>query len=161
MADADHDRGRARLLTPPAVRPLPGESGQDLQEIGWPSFLNDQVNYSAIPAIRITGIDGFSPNAGSVILGRTENRTVSASVTRIMGAHTLKVGGEVRIGPFHYFQTAGSAVGAFRFDWRFTASNSFRPVGGHGFASFMLGTGFRGSLGTGTHVSAQQIYRAL
>ena len=140
---------------------FPGSLGQDLQDIGWPAFLNDQVNYSAIPAVRIPGINGFSPNAGSVILGRTENRALSGSVTKIMGAHTLKVGGELRIGPFHYFQTAGSAVGDFRFDRRFTASNPFRPQGGHGFASFMLGTGYTGSLGTGTHVSAQQIYQAL
>lgn len=140
---------------------FPGSFGIDLTAIGWPAFLNDQVTFRALPSIAIAGINGFSPNAGSVIQGRTEDRSFNASLTKITGRHTLKFGGEVRVGPFNYFQTAGSATGDFQFDRRFTANNPLGPLGGHGFASFMLGLPFTGSLGTRQHVSGQQIYRAV
>ena len=85
---------------------------------------------------------------------------MAASVTRIVGPHALKMGGEVRIGPFNYLQLAGGS-GTFAFDNRFTANNPFSPAGGYGYASYLLGTGASGAITTSQPISGQQIYRAL
>ena len=134
--------------------------GYDLTQINWPAFMNSQVSARFLPAVSVQGLTSFIANTGSLILGRTEDRNLAGSVTRIVGTHALKMGGELRIGPFNYLQLAGGS-GTFAFDNRFTANNPFTPAGGYGYASYLLGTGASGSITTSQPTSSQQIYRAL
>jgi hypothetical protein len=134
--------------------------GFDLTTLGWPSFMNEQVTARFLPAVTVQGLTSFSNNTGSFIEGRTEDRNLAGTLTHTRGAHTLKAGGEIRIGPFNYLQLAG-ATGNFSFTNVFTANNPFNPSGGAGFASFMLGTAVSASIPVAQPVSAQQIYRAL
>lgn len=134
--------------------------GFDLTSLGWPSFMNEQVTARFLPAVTVQGLTSFSNNTGSLIEGRTEDRNLGGTLTHIRGSHTLKTGGEIRIGPFNYIQTAG-ATGNFSFTNVFTANNPFSPAGGYGFASFMIGTAVSASIPVAQPVSAQQIYRAL
>ena len=134
--------------------------GYDLTQLGWPASMNNQVSARFLPAVSVQGLSSFIANTGSLILGRTEDRNLAGSLTRIVGTHTLKMGGELRIGPFNYLQLAGGS-GTFSFDNRFTANNPFSPAGGYGYASYLLGTGASGSITTSQPISGQQIYRAL
>jgi hypothetical protein len=133
--------------------------GFDLTQLGWPSFMNSQVSARFLPAVSVQGLSSFIANTGSLILGRTEDRGLAGSLTKIVGSHALKAGGELRIGPYNYLQLAGGS-GTFSFTNTFTANNPFSPAGGAGFASFLLGTGAGGNITTSQPVSAQQIYGA-
>ena len=133
--------------------------GFDLTKLGWPSFMNQQVSERFLPNVSVQGLSGGFPNIGSFISGRTEDRNVAGSLTRVRGSHTIKVGAELRIGPFNYKQLAGGS-GNFNFTNVFTANNPFAPTGGIGFATFLLGIPNTGTLPTTQPISGQQIYQA-
>lgn len=133
--------------------------GFDLTKLGWPAFMNQQVSERFLPNVSAQGLSGGFPNIGSFISGKTEDRNIAGSLTRVSGSHTLKFGAEVRTGPFNYKQLAGGS-GNFSFTNVFTANNPFAPTGGLGFASFLLGTPASGTLPTTQPISGLQIYRA-
>lgn len=137
-----------------------GSYGYDLTRLGWPAFMNQQVSERFMPNVAVQGIASGIPNIGSYISGRTEDRNLAGSLIRAAGAHTLKLGGELRIGPFNYKQLAGGS-GNFTFTPVFTANNPFAPSGGVAFASFLLGAPASGTLPTTHPIAGLQIYRAL
>jgi hypothetical protein len=64
--------------------------------------------------------------------------SANGTLSRLVGRHTLKFGADYRlIGIDTQSFTAGA--GDFRFDRLFTSANPLSPVGGNGFASFLLG----------------------
>jgi hypothetical protein len=132
--------------------------GYDTTQLGWPSFMNQELTTRFLPALTLTSVTSFIANTGSYIRERSEDRAVGGSFTRIFGAHTIKAGGDIRIGPYNYIQLAGGA-GTFAFDKTLTSSNPTSPVGGYDFATFMLGYPTSGSIPTANYVSAEQIYR--
>ncbi len=139
----------------------PESLGTDLTTFGWPAFLNRQVAFQHIPTPCVQGYtDVFCTNGtGSTIIARNDNQSFAASLTRIMGRHTLKFGGEARRLPHNYAQS-NNPSGFFNFNNLFTAINPFAPAGtGIGFASFMLGHGSDGNINTPTLVAGMQFYQ--
>src|SRR5262249_60559241 len=95
----------------------------------------------------------------STIIDRNDNQSYAASLTRIMGRHTLNFGGEARRLPHNYAQS-NNPSGFFNFNNLFTAVNPFAPAGtGIGFASFMLGYGADGNINTPALVAGMQRYQ--
>src|SRR5439155_2484616 len=133
--------------------------GYDLTQLEWPSYMNSQISARFLPTVSVQGLSSFIANTGSLIRSRTADRSLAGSLTRIVGSHALKFGGELHIGPYNYLQLAGGS-GTFNFTNTFTANNPFTPTGGAGFASYLLGTGASGNLATSVPTSGQQIYRA-
>ena len=60
----------------------------------------------------------------------------------------------------HNYAQSNTPSGIFSFNSNFTANDPFSPMGGWGFASFLLGTGTGGGINTPSLVAGQMIYRA-
>ena len=141
----------------------PASQGIDLSQFAWPDSLISQIpeNFRHIPTPCVESYSLFcAQGTGSTIIGRQENYSILPSMTMIRGRHTLKVGGDARRLTHNYGQS-NVPSGIFDFNANFTADDPFSPVGGAGFASFLLGTasGQRG-INTPGLVAAQMLYSA-
>ena len=142
---------------------LPTSLGVNLNStFGMPANLQNQVSFAVIPTPVVTGFSDVwtSQGPGSVIHQRNDSYSLYPSVTKIMGSHTLKIGGEVRRQITNYIQSnVGS--GLYNFDNLFTSMNPQISGGGGtgvGFASFMLGLGSSGSIVTPSPYSYRNYY---
>lgn len=140
----------------------PTSLGTDLTKYGFPASLNNQVSFQVIPTPVVQGFSDVwtSQGPGSAIHQRNDSYALYPSFTKIMGAHTLKAGGEVRRQITNYIQSnVGS--GLYNFDNLFTSKNPYLSGGGGtgvGFASFMLGLGSSGSVVTPSPYSYRNYY---
>ena len=113
-------------------------------------------------------INGFDTNgtfgsqgAGSVIIDRNDNDRAEATLTKIIGSHTIKLGAEYLRMTHNYGQT-NTPTGIFDFDPGFTAANANNTAGsGLGLATFLLGYPDGGSADSVALVAAEQLYPAL
>jgi hypothetical protein len=136
-------------------------AGYDLTQLGWPAALNNQVSFRVQPIPIVTGYNGvFGTNGtGSTIFARNDVYSIMPSMTKIMGTHTLKFGGEWRRLTHNYYQQ-NNPSGSFNFDALMTSVNPLAAAGtGNGFASFLLGMGSGGGLTHNNFVAGQMIYR--
>ena len=127
-----------------SYKSLPQSDGADLTKYGWPASLNSQVTYRQAPYPCVQNFSDFC----SAVTGVTANNTfsIAPSLTKIVGRHTLKLGGELRRLQFN-FGKSNQSSGVFNFDNLFTAVNPFAPAGtGYGFASYLLGYGAPGTI---------------
>jgi Carboxypeptidase regulatory-like domain len=101
----------------------------DIGFTGWPAATIAQLNNPVIPRIDVSG---FSNNGGGgqYITAVEDNDALSGSLTKILGRHTLRFGGEFRRIPNNYGQTNSADVEVFNFTTAFT---------GNPFASYLLG----------------------
>lgn len=135
--------------------------GYDLTQLGWPAALNNVVAFRVQPIPLVTGYNGvFSTSGtGSTIVARDDSDSLAPSLTKIAGKHTLKFGAEIRRLTHNYYQQ-NNPSGSFNFDSNMTTASPFAPLGGDGFASFLLGFGSGGGLTMNSFVAGQMIYRA-
>ena len=142
---------------------IPVSNGVDLSTFG-PGYasLSDQVTFHQNPVASIAGVTSFSwSNQDLTVLNINNNYTVSGSLTKILGRHVVKVGGEARKIKWAYDQIT-NAGGAFNFDNGFTAQNPLDSTGsGLPMASFLLGYASGGSLNTLEKTAADQWYGGL
>jgi len=119
---------------------LPASFGQDLTALGFPASLNASVPYQHIPWVTVAGIRGLDASTGSTILRIFDTHSWAASLTKITGRHTIKVGTDIRLFRVYDVQS-NNGSGNFSFDGRFTSSDPLRvtETEGVGFASFLLG----------------------
>ena len=139
----------------------------DLSKIGpgWTPY-QKQVTFSMLPQPRVTGMFNF--NTIPVILNTDNAYTLSASLNKVVGHHTLKLGGEFRRIEWYYAQT-NSATGTFDFDSGFTSRLPLAAGNapgspqntGYGFASWLLGLPASGSTQQPALSAAYQYYQGL
>ncbi len=137
-------------------------AGYDLTQLGWPSALNNQVAVRVSPIPIVTGFDGvFGTNGtGSTIVARNDVYSIMPAMTKVIGRHTLKFGGEFRRLTHNYYQQ-NNPSGSFSFNPLMTSINPLAAAGtGNGFASFLLGMGAGGGLTHNNFVAGQMLYRA-
>ena len=141
----------------------PDQLGIDLTTLGWPAIYNQQDTTRTLPHICMTNYD-FNPgycqgNPQSVIIVKNNDISLSPSLTKVSGRHTIKVGAELRHNQLNYLQ-ANSNSGSFTFTSAFTAQNALSPgATGNQFASFMLGYGSSGSLGLNAATTGIEMYQ--
>lgn len=132
-----------------------------LTSLGMPASLAAQVQYPGPPVMSISGFDTAgtfsSQGADSTITDANDNDHVEGSLTKFIGNHTLKFGGEFLRGTMNYAQTNISA-GDFNFNNSFTAQNPETGVGGQGLASYLLGYAAGGTFNAVIPVAAEQLY---
>ena len=135
-----------------------------LTSLGMPSSLASEVQFPGPPIMSISGFDTAgtfgSQGADSTINNATDDDRIAGSLTKLIGNHTLKFGGEFLRATFNYAQTNISA-GDFNFNNSFTAQNPETGVGGTGLASFLLGYPNSGSALEVIPVAAEQLYPGL
>jgi len=144
----------------------PLSKGIDLSPFGanW-AALAPQFAYTHIPDVCVSQTRGdnqwggpgswCSQGLGSGIGAYDDTLSFTPSLSKIMGSHTLKVGGEFRLLRNNYFQS-NIPAGLYQFDAGMTAPNPKNSPGaafnascagggvcggGQGFASFLLGYG--------------------
>jgi hypothetical protein len=177
--------GYTLMLTPKTVLDLhlgytrfvftrvPLSQGIDLSQFGpnW-TALSKQFSYTHLPEACIAQTPGDGQwgggwcggGTGSGIGAYDDILSFTPSLSKIIGAHTLKIGGELRILRNNYFQTNNPA-GEYGFDAGMTTANPFQKPGiasGVGFASFELGYGTNSgsSVVTPSRMATELIYKA-
>ncbi|HTL00881.1 MAG TPA: TonB-dependent receptor, partial [Vicinamibacterales bacterium] len=114
----------------------------DAATLGFPSTLVDAMTFNTFPNVSITGYNGLG-NGGP---NRTTHvtQTANASMSKLKGRHTLKVGAEYRrMGAST--RTYSNSAGTYTFSQSFTAPTP-TASGGDAFASFLLGIPSSGSI---------------
>lgn len=124
----------------------------DPLSVGFPKILVDNPFYGNMgnfPGIGITGYQGLATDAGETNTNETDTQwSINSAVTKVLGKHNLKFGGERRIYLNNFFQASTS--GGFDFDPGQTSFDALLPnstVQGDGLASFLVGFPDDGSLG--------------
>lgn len=121
---------------------VPGSLGMDMTTLGLPSYYK-ALEFPALPVIVATG---YNEGREQFIQDRNNSYSIVPSLTKIMGRHTMKFGGEVRKVDFNFVQINNSG-GFYSFDNLFTSRNALNPGStGDSFASFLLGTAASGNL---------------
>jgi len=133
----------------------PLSQGIDMSQFGpnW-ATLAPQMAYTHIPTVCISQSNGdnrwgagswCSAGTGSGIGAHDNTLSVNPMLSKIMGSHTVKIGGEFRLLQNNYYQS-NQPAGLFQFDAQATAANPLVApgsgvTGGQGVASFLLGYG--------------------
>ncbi|PYV98713.1 MAG: hypothetical protein DMG89_10350 [Acidobacteria bacterium] len=158
----------------------PLTKGIDLSQFGpnW-AALAPQFAYTHLPTVCVSQKQGDNQwgngswcgaGTGSGIGAFDDTISFTPSLSKIMGAHTLKFGGELRILRNNYFQS-NQPAGLYQFDAGMTAPNPKNAPGdafagssggGNGFASFLLGYGTNNNSNvvTPSRMATQLLYRA-
>lgn len=140
----------------------PPSNGTDLSMFG-PAYaaLADQFTFHQNPLPEITGFTSTAwANQDLTILNTSDNYTVSANITKMLGRHNLTFGGEARKIEWYYAQD-NYGSGVFTFDNGFTAQNPLETAGsGNAYASYLLGTPSSGYVDNVNRTSALQWYAA-
>jgi len=114
----------------------------DAAMLGFPASLVNQMTYNTFPNVTITGYNGFGNGGPSETTHGL--RTVNATVSKFVGHHTFKMGGEYRQ-MLADTNAYGNSAGTYTFSQAFTAASP-TASGGDAFASFLLGYPSTGSI---------------
>lgn len=121
------------------------------QTFGLPSYydtlpaLNGVNPVNTIPNI---GATGFNVIGTGLLHARDNTYSLSPTLTRIMGRHTLKIGGEIRRADINYYQN-NTTGGTYSFTNLFTSRNALNSgATGNSIASFLLGYPATGTVQT-------------
>jgi hypothetical protein len=121
----------------------PGNFGMDLTTLGFPSRYNDLIPSSIrkFPRFDITGYQGTGVNGEDRF---TVNQTAIATITKTMGAHSIRTGAEWRQYREESAFSTNAQTGQFNFGTTWTRGpldNSAAAPGslGQSFAAFLLG----------------------
>lgn len=121
---------------------IPGHVGTDLPKtFGFPAYMNtiDAGNgFSNSSTPPYLAVSGYNFIGGGLLYSRDNSYTLTASLIKIHGRHTLKFGGEGRRMDINYFQN-NQPGGIYTFDNLFTAATNAGGGTGGSFASFLLG----------------------
>lgn len=117
----------------------------DLTTLGLPSYMKSNANYLVFPTF---GPEGYTDigTEGWLIMDRQEGvHQVSGSLTKIVGGHNIKAGGEFRQYFLDYLQP-GYPSGQFSFSAQVTRrlQNQGDNLQGNGLATMLLGWGTGG-----------------
>lgn len=142
----------------------PTTIGFDLTSIGEPAQLNTEAQDKAVPEFCLNGYDTAdvycSQGQGSYIADYNDNDRIAAELTKFLGNHTLKFGGEFRRTTFNFVQNNVGA-GFYYFDQGYTNSNAAAGTGGDAMASFLLGFPNYGYILNANATAAAEKYPAL
>lgn len=129
----------------------PVSLGTDLSQFGpaW-AALAPMMTYVVNPAISFSGSNGLRSISTTANFAWRNVYDLAANLTKIMGRHTLKFGGDFRLADNNVRPSLGNASGSFTFNTALT---------GDEFASFLLGIPTTGTIGTSTPVGAYEYYQ--
>ncbi|MGI9071434.1 MAG: carboxypeptidase regulatory-like domain-containing protein [Bryobacteraceae bacterium] len=152
----------------------PLSQGIDLAKFGpnW-AALAPQMTYTHIPTVCVAQTPGdnrwgngswCSQGTGSGIGAHDDTLSFEPMLSKIMGNHNFKFGGEYRMLRNNYYQSNDPA-GLFQFDAGMTSANPNNGTpgvtSGIGMASFLLGYGNNGSVTEPAKTADQNLYGAL
>lgn len=128
--------------------------------LGFPADIEANVDRPMFPGFSVTDVQGLG--GGDHRSSGFNNYSASLSVSRSMGRHFLKAGYDGRMLRINVWEAR--AAGSYTFSRLFTQGPNplaTTALGGHGFASFLLGAGSSGLLYQNwKNVASQSFYHA-
>jgi Carboxypeptidase regulatory-like domain/TonB dependent receptor len=152
----------------------PLSQGIDLSKFGpnW-AALAPEMTYTHIPTVCVSQVSGdnrwgngswCSAGTGSGIGAHDDTLSFEPMLSKIMGNHNFKFGGEYRMLRNNYYQS-NQPAGLFNFNAGMTSANPKTGVpgtdSGNGFASFLLGYGNDGNASEPAKTADQVLYGAV
>ncbi|MGE0407075.1 MAG: carboxypeptidase regulatory-like domain-containing protein, partial [Candidatus Korobacteraceae bacterium] len=117
---------------------IPGTFGLPQSPYGEIAQRNQVPNSTRDPSLNFSNI-GYQRIGTGLIYAVDNTYIITPTLTKIVGRHTLKFGGELRRADINYYQN-NNPGGTFTFNNRPTAANGASPGNtGDSFASFLLG----------------------
>ena len=110
----------------------------DPSTLGFSSSFLDTIQVDKFPRVTFTGNEYYSFGAIDPTDRNWYSWSANGTLSRLLGRHTLKFGGDWRTIGIKT-QSFSESAGDFRFDRLFTSQNPTTPVGGNMYASFLLG----------------------
>ena len=143
----------------------PAAPGFDLTSLGFPASLKTGLQVANFPTIMLSGFPNLGPAAPSQVSKFTfETHAFIADATRVIGSHTVKLGGSYRIHRGSLFRPNWPA-GLFQFSEGFTRETFNGNSGGNSVASLLLGLPFglptAGGAGYEPALALQSLYGAI
>ncbi|MBV9082660.1 MAG: TonB-dependent receptor, partial [Acidobacteriaceae bacterium] len=120
-----------------------GVGGFDPTQLGLPASIAAVANQLQFPNVTIQDMTQLGPNGGDLYLMGDTTYTADASMSWVIGRHSVKFGVDSRINLVNFGQL-DQPVGTYQFYRSMTQGpNPASPIAssGIGFASFLLGTG--------------------
>ena len=152
---------------------LPLSLGYDLTQLGFPASFASALQFPSIPVINVAGLTNSStiPNVGSgLLLGASDyilfgldTHTWAGTMTKTVGSHIPKWGGEFRLIRNNQTQR-GDAANTFAFTSAFTQGPNpavASAVAGNATASYLAGTPNTGQISLIPSVALQNMTWAL
>lgn len=138
-----------------SMRGYPEASNFDVASLGFSQLFKSQAT-AYFPRFTFTNYEG----AGTAPINKdpiSQTTTAQASLYKMKGRHSLKMGGEWRLMRYNA-QVQGSSAGSFAFTQQFTGANplAVAAASGNAIASFLLGTPQSGNLDVSTQPARQQ-----
>ncbi len=112
--------------------------GFNLTTLGLPTYLQGQEQFAVFPYIQPQGFADLGPNATFIIGNKFEDYTWSGDASKLVGGHTIKIGGVYRENRASSFRP-NSPAGNFSFNTEWTKQTYNGNVGGNPMASMLLG----------------------
>jgi hypothetical protein len=137
--------------------------GYDMSQLGLPASFTRALVVQAIPEVIITNYQSLSNTTKSSTTAE-DIYTVGGALTKVVGRHNLRIGGEARVMRSYVGTEGVDAAGAFSFDSTFTQGPNPQAatiIGGSGLASFLLGMATSGSTSNTAAVARQAPYYGL
>jgi len=132
--------------------------------LGFPSSFENQAKQNALLFPHFGFSQGYSDLGTQGYVPLLEDplaHDISASLVKVLGGHTVKVGGELRFLNLNFYQYAYPS-GTFNVDESWTRQNPQNNDGsGSPFASFLLGLPSSGDITNEPHVNSNSQYIAL
>ena len=135
--------------------------GFDNSTLGFPSSLVKSIQIPMFPTVNVGG--GYSGMSGqSYLLNGNDTHSLEASLTKIYGRQTFRIGSDIQLHLINFFNVQASG-GTYNFAIAQTQGpnpNVATAVAGNGFASMLLGDGNSGSMPIGAGVELKDWYYA-
>lgn len=145
----------------------PVNTGFDVTQIAWPSAYQALVEFPGPASFSVPSFDpgtyGLFSGQGSdsTIIEAEDTYRIAGTLTRFMGNHTIKVGGEYTLNNFNYAQS-NTAAGLWYWTSGWTSSQATGTAsGGLDVASYLLGYPSSGGTQYAARVASRQIYPAV
>ena len=135
---------------------FPYSQGFPLQSLGFPASFINEIPYDAFPSVSPSDLTSYG--GGGISYSYFYSRSFSGSVSKYMGKHSLKFGGDMRA--IHVAGTPTQNSGSFSFSPSFTSQTPATTVLGTGaaLASMLLGDPSAASVSTAGALSQMVNY---
>jgi hypothetical protein len=127
--------------------------------LGLPSYMDSAVQIAAFPRIAPNGYQEIGQNASWHIRNKFETHTATGDMSRLIGSHTIKIGGTYRINRVSNFRP-NDPQGSFTFNRAWTRERNNTGNQGDGIADLLLGLPSAGVMRQEPALADQVVYGA-
>jgi hypothetical protein len=137
----------------------PGENVITSTELGLPAAVQAAAQLPIFPTVTVDGYSPLGPDSVFVIGNKFETHTWTGDASRLIGTHTLKIGGTWRLNRASIFRPS-NPNGGYSFNDSWTRRFFNRTGGGDSIASMLLGLPSGGNMRSEPALSLQVPYAA-